>query len=119
MVQGSFARKRANPRFATFAEAEFTLRDGTSVLGQLCELSSRGCCIDTLQPIPIGTELRLSLSDGSSGCELAGKVIYMNSGGGLGVFGIGVVFGEMNVDQYSAIDRWLRELAGRRIPRRP
>jgi hypothetical protein len=39
-------------------------------------------------------------------------VIYVNSGGGLGIFGIGVLFGEMTVDQHSAIDTWLREVAG-------
>jgi hypothetical protein len=113
-----FAKKRANPRFAFFAEAEFTLRDGTSLLGQLSELSARGCYIDTLQPVPNGTELRLRISDGMSSCELPGKVIYMNAGGGLGIFGIGVLFGGMTVDQRSAIDMWLRERAGMRILRR-
>lgn len=113
MAETSFPKKRANPRFTFFAEAEFTLRDGASVLGQLSELSARGCCVDTLQPIPIGTELLLSLSDGATTCELPGKVIYVNSGGGLGIFGIGVLFGEMTVDQHSAIDIWLRQVARR------
>ena len=118
MAQTSFAKKRANPRFAFFADAEMTMCDGTQVRGQLSELSARGCNIDTLRPMPIGTELRLLLSDGVSSCELPGRVIYVNAGGGLGIFGIGVVFGEMTVDQHSAIDMWLRELAGRRIQRR-
>jgi hypothetical protein len=118
MAQASFAKRRANPRFSFFAEAEVTLDDGTSVLGQISELSSRGCYIDMLQPLPIGTELRLRISDGTSSSELPGKVIYMHSGGGLGIFGIGVLFGEMTVREYSALDMWLRELAGRRIQRR-
>ena len=59
MTQASFAKRRANPRFSFFAEAEVILQDGTSVLGQISELSSRGCYIDLLQPIPIGAELRL------------------------------------------------------------
>ena len=54
MTQASFAKRRANPRFSFFAEAEVILQDGTSVLGQISELSSRGCYIDMLQPIPIG-----------------------------------------------------------------
>jgi hypothetical protein len=33
MTKTPFPRKRANPGFTFFAEAEFTLRDGTSVLG--------------------------------------------------------------------------------------
>jgi hypothetical protein len=118
MAQTSFAKKRTNPRFAFFAEVEVTLHEGSSVLGELSELSSHGCFIDTLQPIPVGTELRLRISDGKSSCELPGKVIYADSGSGLGISGIGVAFGEMTVDQYSTLDMWLRELAGRRTLRR-
>ena len=45
------------------------------------------------------------------------EIFYVNLGGGLGIFGIGVVFQEMSVDQLSKMDRWLRQLAGRRIQR--
>jgi hypothetical protein len=107
----SFAVRRANLRFKFFAQAEATLRDGTSVRGQLSELSSRGCYIDTLEPIPVGTEFLLRIYDGAITCELQGKVIYMHSGGGIGIFGLGVLFVEMGVNGYSAIDGWLRELA--------
>ena len=114
----SFAVKRATPRFAFFAEAEVTMRDGTSVPAQLSELSSRGCYIGTLEPIPTGTELRICIQDGMTTCELNGKVIYMHSGGGLGIFGMGVLFGEMGAEQNSAIDAWLRELAGKQAATR-
>ena len=112
MAQASYAVRRAYPRFKVFADAEVNMRDGTSVLGQLSELSARGCYIDTLEPIPIGTQFHLRICDGMSfSCELQGRVIYMHSGSGLGIFGIGVLFGEMTVDQYSVIDMWLREVA--------
>jgi hypothetical protein len=111
MAEASFAVRRANPRYSFFAEAEVTLRDGTSVPAQLSELSSRGCYIDTLEPIPIGTELRLRINNGISTCELPGKVIYMHSGYGMGIFGMGVLFGNMAAEQHSAINAWLRELA--------
>ena len=113
MAQASYAVKRTNPRFKFFADAKATLRDGTFVFGQLCELSSRGCYIDTLEPIPIGTQLLLRICDGMDSCELQGRVIYMHSGSGLGIFGMGVLFGEMAVDQHSTIDAWLRQLASR------
>src|SRR6266850_6083384 len=71
------------------------------------------CYIDTLEPIPIRTKLHLRICDGMSTCELAGKVIYMHSGGGFGIFGVGVLFGEMGPEQQSTIDAWLRRLAGR------
>jgi hypothetical protein len=113
MPEAPYAVRRAHPRFSFFAEAEVTLRDGTGVRAQLAELSSRGCYIDTLEPIPVRTKLRLRICDGMSTCELHGKVLYMHSGGGFGVFGMGVLFEEMGAEQQAAVDAWLRELARR------
>jgi hypothetical protein len=113
MAQISYAVKRTNPRFSFFADAEVTLRDGTGVRAQLAELSSRGCYIDSLEPIPVRTKLRLRIHDGMSTCELHGKVLYIHSGGGFGIFGMGVLFEEMSGEQQSAIGAWLRELASR------
>jgi hypothetical protein len=112
MADGPYAVRRANPRFSFFADAEVTLRDGTGVRAQVAELSSRGCYIDTLEPIPPRTKLRLRIFDGIRACELDGKVIYMHSGGGFGIFGMGVLFEEMGAEQHSAIGAWLRGLAG-------
>lgn len=113
MSDGHYKNSRTNPRFSFFAEAEVTLRDGTGVRAQLAELSSRGCYIDALEPIPLRTKLHLRICDGRSTCELNGKVLYMHSGGGFGIFGMGVLFEEMGAEQRSAIDSWLGELAGR------
>lgn len=118
MAEASYPVKRVNPRFSFFADGEVTLRDGSTVLTQLSEISSRGCYIGTLEPIPTGTELRICIQDGMTTCELNGKVIYVHSGGGLGIFGMGVLFGEMDKQQQSAIDAWLRELAGKQAASR-
>ena len=115
MSEASFAVRRSNPRFAFFAEAEATLRDGTSVPGQVSELSSRSCYIDTLEPIAIGTEVRLRISNGVSTCEVPGRVIYMHSGYGMGIFGMGVLFGTMASEQILAINAWLHDLAIKKI----
>jgi PilZ domain len=111
MADGHYAVRRANPRFPFFADAEVTLHDGTGVLAQVAELSSRGCYIDTLEPIPTRTKLRLRICDGINTCELTGKVLYLHSGGGFGIFGMGVMFEEMGAEQQSAIQEWLRGLA--------
>src|SRR5438094_10431558 len=105
MAEGPYSTRRANPRFAFFANAEVTLRDGTSVSGQLDELSSRGCYIDALEPIPIRTKLQLRISVGTSTCELHGNVIYMHSGAGFGIFGMGVLFKEMYAEQRSSMGK--------------
>jgi hypothetical protein len=103
--------KRSNPRFTFSAEAEAILRDGTSIDAQVFELSARGCYIDTVKAISMGTELTLRISNGMSMCELPGKVIYTHPGGGMGVFGMGVVFEDMAADQRTALESWLRDLA--------
>jgi hypothetical protein len=113
MVVDTYKAKRTSPRFSFFADAELSLRDGTGVRGQIAELSSRGCYIDTLEPIPVRTKLRLRICDGMTTCELHGKVLYMHSGGGFGIFGMGVLFEEMGPEQHSAIHAWLDKLAGR------
>jgi len=113
MAGDSYKVKRANPRFSFFADGEATLHDGTSVLTQLSQLSSRGCYIGTMEPIPAGTELRLSINFGDTTCELPGKVLYLHSVGGLGIFGLGVAFGEMPADQESKIAAWLHELSSK------
>jgi len=82
MAESPYKATRTNPRFSFFADAEVSLRDGTGVRGQIAELSSRGCYIDTLEPIPVRTKLRLRICDGMTTCELHGKVLYMHSGGG-------------------------------------
>lgn len=113
MADRSSWKKRANPRFSFFADAEANLSDGTVVPAQLAELSSRGCYIGSLIPIPVGTEFRLGISDGMRTCELQGKVIYLHSSNGLGLFGMGVLFGQVAAEQRSVIDAWLDELTAK------
>jgi hypothetical protein len=95
MSDEAFAQKRTGQRLSFLADADIILTDGTSIPAQLDELSLHGCYLDTLEPIPIGTEFHLRIVDGEKACELQGKVIYAHSGSGLGIFGVGVVFTEM------------------------
>src|SRR6202790_989200 len=111
MGETSVGARAGDPRFGVFAGGGAALSDGTLVPAQVSELSSRGCYIDTLEPIPIGTQVRLRISDGTNSCELPGKVIYMHSGYGMGIFGLGVVFGNAAAEQLSAVNNWLRDLA--------
>src|SRR5260370_12374001 len=110
MSEASFAVRRANPRFAFFAEAEATLRDGTQVPAQVSELSSRGCYIDTLEPIPIGTQVRLRISNGASSCEVPCKVIFMHSGYPIGIFALVLVFVNTTAEQLTGLTQLLSTL---------
>jgi hypothetical protein len=77
-------------------------------------LSLRSCYLGTLEPIPIGTEFGLRISDGIRTCELQGKVICLHSSNARGIFGMDVLFGEMAAEQRSVVDAWLHDVMGKR-----
>lgn len=108
MPEASFLVPRVAPRFSFVAEAEVVMGAGDEmrVVARISELSSRGCYVDTVNPFPEGTELRLRIRYGCSTCELAGKIIYTHTG-----YGMGVVFGELAAEQRATLDAWLGELA--------
>jgi PilZ domain-containing protein len=114
MVNSHFAEKRADPRYSFFADAEVILSDGTSVPTQLAELSASGCYIGTLLPISTGTRFRIRIWDSVRTCELQGKVMYLHSSSGLGIFGMGVLLEEIAPEERRMIDRWLYDLDGSR-----
>jgi PilZ domain len=109
MPEATFAMKRAYPRFPFSADAEVRLRDGTSLAAEILELSRRGCFLDALTPIPVGTELQLRISNGMSVCELPAKVIYMQPGYGMGIFGMGIVFETVTAEHHAAVESLLRD----------
>ena len=111
MPELAYAKKRMHPRYPFLAEAEITLQDGTWLPAQLCELSCKGCYVDTLEPIPVGTEFLLSICDGLNTCELPSRVIYEHTGSGLGITGMGVLFGEIRAEQHSTLDSWMQSVA--------
>ncbi len=60
-----------------------------------------------LVPLPIGMQFRLRISHDMRTCELHGKVIYLHSGCGLGIFGMGVLIEKIAADRArSVIDAW-------------
>ena len=116
-----FREKRADQRYSFFADAEITMHDGTSVRTQIAELSARGCYMGALVPVPIGTRFSLRISHALRTCKVHGKVVYLHSGSGLGIFGMGVFIETMAADERSVMDSWLDDLARKRlaIPLRP
>ena len=114
-IEKQFAKKRVGQRFSFLADAEIVLGDGTSIPTQLDEVSLRGCYLDTLEPIPVGTRFLLKIGEGRKAFEVQGKVIYTHSGSGLGILGQGVVFTDLSAQQRSALNLWLPELTSKRI----
>ena len=55
---------RTTPRFAFIAEAEIV---GMKDRARVSELSARGCYIDSINPLPKGTDVRLRIRYGAAG----------------------------------------------------
>ena len=103
MSKSSYTMARTTPRFTFIAEAEI---DGMRGSARISELSARGCYIDSINPLPKGTDVRIRIRYGCSTCEFSGSVIYTHAG-----FGMGVVFNGLSPEQRSTLDVWLDELA--------
>jgi PilZ domain len=106
MPETEFTVTRVHPRFSFVAEAEVTWqKDQTRVVARICELSARGCYVDTMNPFPLDAELHVHIRYGCSSCEVTGMVIYSHSG-----YGMGVRFGEIAPSHRATLDSWLDEL---------
>ena len=103
MTETTYTVRRTTPRFTFIAEAEVV---GVGDRSRVSELSARGCYVDTINPLPKGTDTRLCIRYGCSTCEFPVKVIYTHAG-----FGMGVIFGELNAEQSATLGVWLDELA--------
>src|SRR6266404_5611574 len=111
MPETRYSVSRANARFAFIAEAEVAeVGNGPRFVARVSELSSRGCYVDTVNPFPDGTKLRISIRYGCSTCDFTGSVIYTHPG-----FGMGVRFGETTAASRATLDAWLDELARNRF----
>jgi hypothetical protein len=103
MPDDSFAEKRAVPRILLNADAKLVERaGGARMTVRISELSARGCYLDTLNPLPIGTLIDLSIRHENQDCAVPGKVIYSHAG-----FGMGVLFDTIPPEQQAIIDVWL------------
>jgi hypothetical protein len=98
--------RRAAARYALILAAEVTeLRSGTKLSARSSDISRSGCYIDTLNPIPTGSPVRVRLTRGSDVFEASGEVMYVSRG-----LGMGIAFDEQTSStQLAVLDRWLAD----------
>lgn len=67
------------------------------------DVSRTGCYIDTLNPTPTGTVVRVKLSHNGEQLDLLARVVYVSPR-----LGMGVRFDEsISAEQLAILDRWL------------
>ncbi|HXN97666.1 MAG TPA: PilZ domain-containing protein [Candidatus Acidoferrales bacterium] len=105
--EGKYTNRREVPRFSLIASA--VLREpesDTKISGRISELSRKGCYVDTLIALPEGTNLEVRISRDQGVFESQGKIIYVQSG-----MGMGLAFVNIADEQLKILDAWLEELS--------
>jgi hypothetical protein len=80
------------------------LRVGARISARTADLSSQGCYIDTLNPLPIGTPVRLQLTKNDEPVEFQAKVTSCHMGSGMGL-----IFEQITAEQHVTLESWLQD----------
>jgi len=75
---------------------------GARLIARTSDISLTGCYIDTLNPVPVGSHVRLRITHHNETFEVVGRVVYVSYG-----LGMGVVFTEVNEEQKARLTRWI------------
>lgn len=103
--------RRQFPRFPFVADVEIlTVESKTKLRARMSDLSLDGCYLDTLNPPPVGTQLRLRVLAGEKSFEALGKVRFCAPG-----LGIGVAFDKMPAEDWKKLAGVVESLASERL----
>jgi PilZ domain len=95
--------RRAAPRYSLILLAEVTDRlSSAKFTARTSDVSRTGCYLDTLNPLPRGTQVQLRLRNQKELFECGAIVRYVSPG-----LGMGVQFEEIPTEQLERLDRWL------------
>ena len=104
---GPYREKRAVPRFTLIASVDvMETTTQTHMSGRVSEISLKGCYVDVLNPLPVGTPVRLLISRDQGTFTTNARIIYAQDG-----MGMGVVFEAPVADLLKVLDSWLGELS--------
>lgn len=102
-----YREKREVPRF-TFIATVTIIEPATDmrINGRVSEISRKGCYVDVLNTLPVGTPIQLTVSRDQGNFTTPGKIIYVQEG-----IGMGVAFAAVPDDQLKILDSWLAEIS--------
>jgi PilZ domain-containing protein len=102
------ADRRGAARFPLILVAEVTELTGSAVLSaRSSDVSRSGCYIDTLNPIPVGTQVQVRLRCGDEVFDSPARVMYVCPGLGMGV----MFHKDLPETRLAILDRWLATAA--------
>jgi PilZ domain-containing protein len=80
------------------------MRTGSRIQARVADLSIRGCYVDTLNPLPLGSAVRLQIRHADETFDILANVSSSHVGSGMGL-----VFAEMSLAQRTTLRSWLGE----------
>ena len=97
------AERRIAPRYPLILSAEvWDVASGARLATQTADISRTGCYLDTLNPLPPGSNIHVRLQHEKETFESDGRVIYISPG-----LGMGVAFTSNVAGQVAILERWL------------
>ncbi len=102
------ADRREAARYALILSAEVVELASAAVLSaRSSDVSRTGCYIDTLNPVPVGSQVKVQLRRGEVVFETSARVVYVCPG-----LGMGLHWGTSPTpEKLTILDRWLVEAA--------
>ncbi len=105
-ANASNAERRSAVRYQLTVSAEVVeLKSGTRFSTRTTDLGPGGCFVDTLMPLPVGSDVNIRLHKDNISIEATGTVTFSQAG-----LGMGIAFGEMPPERQTAFEAWLAEL---------
>lgn len=95
---------RSAPRHSFVATVDvLDLATDVRITARTSDLSLAGCYVDTLNPLPSGTNVRLRITHGNRICSILGTVAHS-----IPNLGMGIKFGELDDIQQRILQSWLK-----------
>jgi hypothetical protein len=100
--------RRASARYSFSATAEAVhLQADTRLSGRVSDLGRGGCYVDTINPFPVGADVKIRILKDNASFVAQARVMYAASG-----MGMGLAFTKIEPERLKILEGWLAELSG-------
>ena len=97
--------RRSAPRYPLVLAADVVeLPRGAKLSARTADISRTGCYIDSLNPVPQGSQVLMRITHRGEVFETLGRVVYVSPG-----LGMGILFVDVEAEQLARLDLWLSE----------
>lgn len=97
--------RRNTLRYPMVLAAEVVeLPRGAKLSARTSDISRTGCYVDTLNPIPQGSRVRVRFIHHNEVFEAIAEIVYVSRG-----LGMGIKFLEVEAKEQARLDQWLEE----------